>query len=103
MEQQESGWLNIVDYAQYRGVSISTVRRYIKGNKVKYKLEEGRYFIYSSKINQRPQSEQSSEILRLRLENQRLDEEVKTLRQEVAEMKMLINIYESNKLPEIPC
>jgi len=38
-------WLALNEYANKHQVSISTLRRRIKSNKIKYKLEEGKYFI----------------------------------------------------------
>ncbi len=38
-------WLPITDYAQRRGMSISTLRRKIKSNELDFKMEEGRYLI----------------------------------------------------------
>lgn len=38
-------WLALNDYANKHQVSISTLRRRIKSNKIKYKLDDGKYFI----------------------------------------------------------
>ncbi len=42
---ENSTWLPITEFAQRRGVSISTLRRKIKSNELDYKMEEGRYLI----------------------------------------------------------
>ena len=94
METEDSGWLDIMDYAQYRGVSVSTIRRYIKGKKVKAKFEDGKYYIFSSRINPIPKQGQQTESLSLKLENETLRTQNKKLRQEIEEMKMLLHIYE---------
>ena len=41
----EGKWLSIIEYANYKKKSISTVRRYIKANRVKYKEDQGKYYI----------------------------------------------------------
>jgi hypothetical protein len=38
-------WIPIVDYAVLKGISTSTLRRYIKAQKIQYKIEDGRYLI----------------------------------------------------------
>lgn len=38
-------WLALNEYANKYQVSISTLRRRIKSNKIKYKLAEGKYFL----------------------------------------------------------
>lgn len=40
-----NSWLPINDYANRYRLSVSTVRRRIKSQKVKFKLDEGKYFI----------------------------------------------------------
>lgn len=41
-----SKWLNIKEYAAISGLSISTLRRKIKEDSIKYKVEAGKYLIY---------------------------------------------------------
>jgi len=38
-------WLALNEYANKHQVSISTLRRRIKSNKIKYKLDDGKYFL----------------------------------------------------------
>ncbi len=38
-------WLPLNDYANRHRLSVSTVRRRIKSDKVKFRLDDGRYFI----------------------------------------------------------
>lgn len=88
-------WLSINDYAQVRNISISTVRRHIKGNIIKFKNEGGKYFIWHQGKSYRKQIEE------LTLKNKKLLEEIENL-------KMLINIYENKsnqkqrRLPSLP-
>jgi hypothetical protein len=41
----EQDWLSLAEYSSEYGVSVSTLRRRIKGNKIKYKLVHGKYFL----------------------------------------------------------
>ena len=38
-------WLTINEYSQYRDISVSTIRRYIKNKSVVSKFENGKYLI----------------------------------------------------------
>ena len=50
-------WLALLDYSHQFHVSLSTLRRRIKANSIKYKLEGGRYFIWADDV---PSSEAAS-------------------------------------------
>lgn len=39
-------WLSIVEFSSKHGISISTLRRKIKNKKIKYKIEDGKYYIF---------------------------------------------------------
>lgn len=43
-----TNWLALNDYSTKHKISVSTLRRRIKSSKIKYKLEEGKYFIMDS-------------------------------------------------------
>jgi hypothetical protein len=100
-------WLSVLEYASYKNKSISTVRRYIKANRVKYKDDNGKYFIWVKNYTDDKTGEEK-EILQLKLENERLKKENRIIKEEINELKMLVQIYESekalnkNKLPELP-
>jgi hypothetical protein len=44
-------WIALNDYANKYQVSISTLRRRIKSNKIRYKLEDGKYLLSDSADN----------------------------------------------------
>jgi predicted site-specific integrase-resolvase len=100
-------WLSILDYAQFKGTSISTIRRYIKGGRLKTKVEEGKYFIcvpaerYQKK-NEEGKSVDEREHLSLRLENERYKMQVRQLQEEILDLKTLLHVYESPKIFELP-
>ncbi len=87
-------WLSILEYSNYRDLSISTVRRYIKADRVRYKKENGKFFIYAPAENVQKVSEDKREVLALKMEVQRLEDFVKTLQEENNDLKMLVQIYE---------
>ena len=100
-----NNWLTLVDYAARKGVSLSTLRRYIKSQKIQYRIENGRYLIPENALTinflsapahalpMRPgATAEQAEIERLRASLGRAQEEI-------AELKMLVALYE-NQLPE---
>lgn len=102
----EGKWLSILEYANFKNKSISTVRRYIKANRVKYREENGKYFIWAKNFISHASLEER-EILDQKLEVERLKKENMELKNEVSEMKMLIQLYENGHmlhkdLPESP-
>lgn len=108
MNATEGVWLSINDYSRYKNVSISTIRRHIKNNILKYKEENGKYFIYvpsTEKLRLR----EEEEILKVRLELELLRSQLRQLREENNELKMLVDIYEKESkseskvnVPELP-
>jgi cell shape-determining protein MreC len=102
----EGKWLSILEYASYKNKSISTVRRYIKAGRVKYKEENGKYFIWTKNFfNEFQNKKEEKEIIQLRFEVERLKNQLRLVQEENEELKMLINIYESSPkktLPELP-
>ena len=99
--EAEGLWLPITDYSEYREISISTIRRYIKANRVQYKMQKGKYFIFVKENNyQKKQRQKECELLELRLNSKDLEAKVKILEEENNDLKMLIKLYEG-KLPSL--
>ncbi len=98
MNVSEGVWLSINDYSRYKNVSISTIRRHIKNNILKHKEENGKYFIYvpsTEKLKLRGEEE----VLRVKLEVELLRTQLRQLKEENNELKMLIEIYEKAAKP----
>jgi predicted site-specific integrase-resolvase len=102
-------WLSISEYSNYRGVSVSSIRRYIKDGSVKSKFEEGKYKIYVSDENYTLRVNlKEKEELSMRLELHELKDRIRLLKEENNDLRMLVDIYESrnsntNELPpELP-
>ncbi len=105
----EGHWLTIPEYSSYRDKSVSTIRRYIKSDRVKYKLDDGKYFIFVSHENyQNKQTSQEREDMELRFRLVELESKIRQLEEENNDLKMLVEIYEHDKkeensqLPELP-
>lgn len=115
-------WLPLNDYANKHEVSVSTLRRHIKSNKIKYKLEEGKYFIIDedgqtgSASEQPVRSQQKSEAVvassvdtvgttKLLLEElkrayleslQSKEDQILYLKQQVSDLKTLVMFLEKD-------
>lgn len=100
-------WIPILDYAVLRGISTSTLRRYIKANKIQYKVENGRYLLLADAnlaektrialASPRPAwdgtaspSPDMSVYARVR----ELEDKLARAEEQIGELKMLVAIYE---------
>lgn len=103
----EGIWLSITDYSRYKNLSISTIRRHIKQNVLKYREDKGKYFVYVPSM-ERVKLREEEELLRARLEIELLRTQLRDLQEENNELKMLVQLYESGTSqstelpPEIP-
>ena len=107
----EGKWLSILEFVSYKNKSISTVRRYIKANRVKYKEDNGKYLIWVKNYLKNENVSESKQV-EIKFENERLKKENRILKEELSELRMLIDLYESQKivqnrknsqfLPELP-
>lgn len=92
----QGSWLSILDYAKLKNISISTIRRHIRANKVTHKQIEGKYFIFVDKNDQNLASH--SEDLRLKLEIELMKMKLQKLEEENNDLKMLVELYETGQL-----
>lgn len=83
-------WLTITEYSFLKNKSISTIRRYIKANRVKTKLIDGKYYIWTNKTINLNENISSNKVIK------KLEEKIKHLTEENNELKMLIELYENN-------
>ena len=98
-------WVDVVGYARLTGKSISTIRRYIKANRIKHKFEKGKFYIFvpdEGTTFQRDSLE--TKFVQLKLENRQLRERLNKIEEERRDLEMLIQIYEKRNSPpaEIP-
>jgi predicted site-specific integrase-resolvase len=96
---KENDWMPLMEYAIKNEISLSTLRRHIKANKITYKVENGRYLLRSDEpassldtleqpiVQAAISASSSSEVATLRAQ-------LRKAREEIAELKMLVAIYE---------
>ena len=90
-------WLSITEYSHFKNISVSTIRRYIKKKKIKYRDIRGKYYIYVEK-EQTPYDLKHSDTLNFYIgENELLKEKLKKSQEEIDELNMLVSIYENKK------
>ncbi len=97
---QDGIWLSILDYASAKKTSISTIRRSIKAGHVKYREENGKYFIWTKEIKNEYSAEKIE--LSLKLELEFFKKQNRELLEEVNDLKMLLSVYENQHRPQLP-
>ncbi len=103
-EPPETPWIPLVEFSAKTGLSLSTLRRYIKANKIAWKLMDGRYLIQANQSlspkpelfhTQDPQTEKTLETIQLLCERiDHLENELRRTQVDLAELKTLIAFYE---------
>jgi len=104
MASQDRGqWLPLIEYAIQTGLSLSTLRRYIKSKRVQHQLIDGRYLVWMDP--EQPIAARTYRKKDLRVETDRealaakvveLDNALQKAREEISELQMLIEIYENS-------
>jgi hypothetical protein len=108
--QNEEQWIPILDYAVLRGVSTSTLRRYIKAKKIRFKVENGRYLLladtqlanqYRLRQTQQPQimvrpnwDGANPPMMVDQSKVRELEEKLYLAQEQITELKMLVATYE---------
>lgn len=85
-------WLTILEYANIKKLSISTVRRYIKAKRVRYELQSGKYLIWCSKEILDKQAKDENQKLILIINE--LEEKNLKLTESLEDMQCLLKVYE---------
>jgi hypothetical protein len=102
-------WIPLLDYAVKRGVSLSTLRRHIKANKVQFKVEEGRYLLFFDEVTGAMsagpvhyQSDLAVAAFDEPVEQTvaKLQDELRNAQEEISALRMLIAVYEEQIQPE---
>ena len=91
-------WIPLVEYSVRNGVSLSTLRRHIKANKIRYRQEEGKYLIYDGSAaapeKASGRSAGNKELRNLRSKVGQLEQDLRAAQIEISELKTLIALYE---------
>jgi hypothetical protein len=85
-------WLSLMEFATRNSVSISTLRRQIKGGKLQSRTEGGRYLLWHD--GNQPAASKSDLLPRIA----ELELQLKKAREEIAELKTLLAFYEEQPL-----
>ncbi len=91
-----------MDFAIKKGVSLSTLRRYIKADKIQYRVESGRYLILDTDFQDAAPAQQSQsngpsnsgEVRRLENKISALTADLQRAQKEISELQTLIAFYE---------
>ena len=81
-----------MEYSLAKGISLSTLRRYIKAGKVEFRVDHGRYLLFDRGASAPPASGQFQSMS----ETTSLEKELQRAREEIAELKTLIAFYEES-------
>jgi hypothetical protein len=93
-------WIPLVEFSVKKGISLSTLRRYIKSNKIPWKLLEGRYLVMDDGTFNSPRNHEfrftptgpSNEDVEARIKH--IEQELSAAHEEIAELKTLVAFYE---------
>ncbi len=91
----EHNWIPLVEFSVQKGISLSTLRRYIKSNKIAWKLIEGRYLVMddgSFVAPRNPTNEVNQKDVESRMRS--LESSLMAANEEIAELKTLLAFYE---------
>jgi hypothetical protein len=101
MANTEGTWLSILDYSHFKKVSISTIRRHIKANLVRWKEQDGKHYVWTASAASDIETRREGEVLALKFEIERLRMENRLIAEELSEARMLIRLYEGGaELPQ---
>lgn len=94
-------WVPLVEFSVKKGISLSTLRRYIKSNKIPWKLTEGRYLVMDDGTFNAPRKHLPDHLDPTVAEKRDVNDRLKTLEselqaanEELAELKTLLAFYE---------
>ena len=99
MELDHEKWIPLVEFSVQKGISLSTLRRYIKVNKIPWKLVEGRYLVmddgtFTSPRNHDPKSNSAPISADVETRLKSLEQALGMANEEISELKMLVAFYE---------
>src|SRR4051794_8168490 len=86
-------WLPLMEYSIRKGISLSTLRRYIKAKKIEFRIESGRYLLFDDTADASESQSGDAALV------SRLEQDLKHAREEIAELKTLIALYEESPPP----
>lgn len=100
IEMDSENWIPLVEFSVQKGISLSTLRRYIKSNKIPWKLVEGRYLVMDDGTIIAPRNHdpkghaQNMDLGDTSARLQIVEAELAAANEEIAELKTLVAFYE---------
>ncbi|MBT3234766.1 MAG: hypothetical protein HN353_02335 [Bdellovibrionales bacterium] len=95
----DSNWVSILEYARIKKISISTIRRHIKAGRIKSKQLKGKYFLLLPASLRSIDDCETKESRSADLDNNQRyllqKQENRELREEIADLRMLVQLLES--------
>jgi hypothetical protein len=89
-------WIPLVEFSVQKGISLSTLRRYIKSNKIPWKLLEGRYLVMDDGTFTAPRGPEQKPAPAEEPDGRvrELQTALNAAQEEIAELKTLLAFYE---------
>lgn len=109
MDIDSGNWIPLVEFSVQKGISLSTLRRYIKSNKIPWKLVDGRYLVMDDGSFTAPRNHDPKGVAAMSGESHPVPTETQTshdqrvrqlevsliaANEEIAELKTLLAFYE---------
>ena len=105
MDMDSGNWIPLVEFSVQKGISLSTLRRYIKANKIPWKLVDGRYLVMDDGTFSAPRNHDPKGVAQIATSDHHLasnvEERIQSLElalnaanEEIAELKTLVAFYE---------
>ena len=92
MDINSGNWIPLVEFSVQKGISLSTLRRYIKANKIPWKLVEGRYLVMDDGTFTAPRPPEPKQDIEGRI--RQLETSLIAANEEIAELQTLVAFYE---------
>src|SRR6478752_363879 len=88
-------WIPLMEYSMKNGISLSTLRRHIKQNKLTYRVENGKYLLLEGQGEFNSQEiDKGNDSAIIQSAVHKLEKDLQKAREEIAELKTLIALYE---------
>ena len=97
-----SSWLTLQEYSNKQGISISTLRRKIKGREIEYIFKSGRYLLKAPAKEEDCFSKKELKDYYQKLLQER-DEDIKKLQSDYEDLMALIKFLEKQKSELLQC